>query len=129
MTYTLTGLFDDGSTQASSLPTNARTTLQVPLGVNATIAVQVLTPSGGVYPIGAATLVLTVKKKALEDNKIQKTAVIAGNIATFTIVPADTKNLLPGAYIYDVWMTLGGLRNPVVPLSPFVLLSSVTPPP
>jgi hypothetical protein len=46
------------------------------------------------------------------------------------MVPATTKLLTPGRYAYDIWLTdAAGLRNAVVPVSPFILEPSVTFPP
>lgn len=48
------------------------------------------------------------------------------NHVDFAIVAADTADLDPGRFTYDIWWTHGGARDCVVPLSPFVLEPVVT---
>lgn len=128
-TINLTAIFDDNSPQSSAVPSNPRTQLAMTIGADVTVNMRVLTPAGAQASLSGATFVLTVKKIPAQDIKLQKTGAIVGGAVQFTILPADTKQLPAGQYIYDVWMTQGGVRTPVMPLSPFQLLATVTPPP
>jgi hypothetical protein len=72
-------------------------------------------------------LTLVVKQKPADAALITKTATIVKTVATFTLVPRDTKNLTTGRYVFDVWATTGGKRDPVIPLSGLILEASVAP--
>ena len=74
-------------------------------------------------------MVLTVKAPSDLVLLVQKTATIASPTATFTFTPADTKGLVPGRYLFDVWFTHSTLRDAVIPLSGLVLEAAVTPAP
>lgn len=48
-------------------------------------------------------------------------------IAEIKLVPADTRAMTPGEYIFDVWVVLaGGTRGPVILPSPFKVVAGVT---
>lgn len=128
MLITLTGLLQDGSLPRAGVLSDARRTVIVPLHANLTINMSVVSPNGHVLDLSGVgtSLLLQVMKRPNEDIKLKKTATIAGKVATFTVTPADSKNLLAGYYVYDVWLTLAGLRDAVIPLSSWVF-SAETP--
>ena len=128
MRIELTGVLEDGTPRRAGVPTDARANINFLKGSDAEIIVTVVTPGGDPVDLtGAFTeILLTVKKRPEEDPpRIARAASsVAGNRATFIFVPADTRRLDAGLYTYDVWLTKGGARNSVIPLSPFQLLDT-----
>ena len=119
-------------------PTSPQSQTSRPLAVKARdvamytmVRLAVRTPSGEAVPLAApAALTLTVKKMTSGPVLFQKApTVLPSGEAEFAVTPADTRHLEPGQYVYDVWLTLGGRRDAVVPLSPLHLEASATPPP
>jgi hypothetical protein len=128
MLIRLTGILEDGSPRRPGVVLDPRSTISFPKGTSATVEVTVTNPSGVPVVFGVDyTVTLTVKKKPYEQPaRIEKVGVLAGNKATFTIDPHDTKMLLPGRYLFDIWLTdPDDNRNAVVSLSSFMLLDSV----
>ena len=127
MKITLTGVVEDGTDRASDVPANPRTPLVVPLGVDLEVELTVVTADGGA--VTPDSVVLTVKKKATDTQAaITKSGVVGASTTIFTLAPTDTKDLEPGLYAYDVWVTVSGKRDPVIPTSPFILEAAVTRP-
>lgn len=127
MRIVVTGVLEDGTPRSAGVPTNSRHNLNVQRGGDLALEVHVVTPLGTAVPLGGAgtTLIFTAKKRPEQSPpSIVKTATLAGNVGTFLITPADTKRLQPGLYSWDVWLTKGGLRDAVVPLSPLQLQAS-----
>ncbi len=98
----------------------------MPRGVDLELVVIVVTPLGVAVNLedGSTTMLFTLKRRSQEGARITKTATKSGNRATFLITPADTKRLQPGLFSWDVLLTKGGLRDAVIPLSPFKLLAA-----
>lgn len=75
-----------------------------------------ITHNGAAPDITGDTVTLRIKKRASDSDeaaKLEKTADVATSgadgIALFVIEPADTDNISPGAYVYDiVWVLSGG---------------------
>lgn len=136
------GMWNDGSNPDllnEKVLRAKRSALRVVQGGSATIRLEVITPAGLPVTIaggeGADTLFLAVKRKPFDAAPLLKIAgvrVVAEgrNVCTFSVLPAQTKNLEFGRYIYDVWMTRTstGERNQVVPVSAFVLSPGALPP-
>lgn len=132
MVIDLVGLVEDGSAFATGVARNPRREIGVAQGQDVTIQVKVQTPAGQTVVLTGGSAVLTVKKHPADDTTlISKAAVISGDTATFTLAAADTKpsRMDSGRYTYDVWLTMGGKRDPVVPASGFVLYPAVAPVP
>ena len=98
--------------------------LSITKGDNAEIVVKVFDSDDierGVYDDD--TVVLTVRKTADSDVVLTKTAIKG----TISFVPADTKTLSVGSYIYDIQLTtFGGKIYTIVPASYFVIEQEVT---
>ena len=127
MKICVTGVLEDGTPRQPNVPVNPRVHLNVPRGTDLELEVAVVTPLGiPVSLTGVGTeLLFTLKKSPQEDPpRITKTATLSGNTGTFLIVPADTQRLQPGLFGWDVWLTKDGLRDAVIPLSPFNLLAA-----
>jgi len=129
MRIDLTGVLTSGPARVG-VP-DPRVTIQMQQGSNLEIHVRVLDSTSGSYvSMLTGTLELSVKKKPADNPAaIYKTAPTPSAEGVFTILPVDTKNLLPGRYIFDVWLTLGGKRDAVIPLSTLLLESAATPAP
>lgn len=128
MVINLTGLLDDGTPPRPGVQTDPRQTISFPRGSDVAIIATILTPGGALADLSGVgtTLQLTISKYDWQyPPYIVKLASIVGNIGTFTIAAADTKYLSAGQYNYDVWLTLGGKRDAVIPLSMMMLTQSV----
>jgi hypothetical protein len=135
----LTGKLDTGVRPAPDFPQSTRTDITFPLGVNLLLTVTVYEPNWhqivlvapvvGESPVPGDALVCTVRKSPSDQPLISKAATIdTHGAAVFTLLPADTKALDAGKYIWDVWLTdKDGNRNPVIPLSGLTLEAVVTP--
>lgn len=124
MLVELVGVLENGGERATGVPANPRRAVVVPRGGNVTLRVSVLLSDTGGSVVGG-TLTMTLKKKASDASTLLSKSVALGS--DFTLLPTDTKGLDPGIYAFDVWHTDGaGVRNPVVPLSPFHLEPAAT---
>jgi len=130
----LIGILEDGSPPVlGQQPLDPRTTIRWTRGENVTINLTVKNTAGqevslaqpGPPPADQTSLLLTVKKRPQDSKVFDKT----GTLGVFTITPADTKNMEPGRYVFDIWLTKGGKRDPVVPLSTLLLEPSSAPVP
>lgn len=131
MKISLVGVLEDGTPRRTGVPVNPRNTITIQQGANVTIEITAKTSSGTIIDFGAVGTVVAMsikKKPADQPAAIYKTATRSGTLATFALVPTDTKNLTPGRYVYDVWLTFGGLRDAIIPLSTLILEAAATPP-
>lgn len=125
MVIDLTGVLENGTPRSTGVPENPRLALSFPIGSSVTLRLRVVLPSGQSAPAGTVTW--TLKKKPDDANKVfAKTATLAAGAASFSVLPADTKRFSAGLYVYDVWHEAAGVRNAVVPLSPFRLEAAAT---
>lgn len=127
----VTGVLDDGTPLAASVPTNPRKPLQIAQGASVEVRLNLVNNAGVRPDLTGASLALTVKKKPSDGSAtFTKSGSITSTAITFTIAPADTKQLSAGLYCYDVWLTDGsGNRNPVIPTSALLIEPAVTPAP
>ncbi len=125
----LTAVLEDGTPRRAGVPVDTRAGLEIPKGADVEIRVTLITPGG--TPVGMAPtdqLLFTVKRRPEEDPKISRAAVLNGSsIGVVTLVPTDTRRLTPGLFGYDIWLTKGGVRDVVLPLSPFALSAANAP--
>lgn len=72
------------------------------------------------YTIQPGDFIEMTVKKAINGPVIiyKKLTDFSNNEAIFSFVPADTKNLQPGDYIYDIQLTFGGRVKTIVPENP-----------
>ena len=124
MKIQVTGIVEDGTPRRPGVPVNPRRALNVARGIDLQLSVRVITPLG--IPVSlegdGTELLLTVKKRPQEHPpRIVLAASLNGNVGIFSIQPGDTRRLQPGLFSWDVWLTRNGLRDPVIPLSPFNL--------
>lgn len=129
MKLRLTGVVQDGTSVAAGVPSNPRTTMEVIQGAAVTIEVTVVRPGGDAVALAGTSPTLTVKKRPQESAILRLVGVPSGNVAVFTLTSAQTRAMQPGLYGYDVWITLAGLLETVVPLSPFRIEAAAYPPP
>jgi hypothetical protein len=123
----LTGVLGTGDNPGRSVPANARTALRLTQTATVTVQLAAFQSGGPPLPLTGAALVLSVGRRPSDLPMIQKTGTLdpqAGpNVVNFQFDPADTRpDLVPsGRYVYDVWMTVAGVRDILVPASPFVV--------
>lgn len=122
------------TTASNMLPENSVTVIR---GSSKTLELTVTDANGTAVDLTDARVVMTVKCKVEDrDWLIQKTtddalqAVITAprsGIARIFLVPADTQNLDPKQYVFDVWTVLSnGRRFAVVQPSVFEVTAGVT---
>jgi hypothetical protein len=113
----------------SDVPDNARIELRMTQGSTLKVRLYLVNTAGTPLRLAAdptATVWMTIKAKANQDTPNLS---VAGTILTaegqnrvdFSIPAAATTYMVPGRYVYDVWLTFNNSRDPVVPLSPFIL--------
>lgn len=127
----LIGVLEDGAAPnaLSDVPDNARIELRMTQGSTLKIRLALLNTAGTPVRLAddvAASVWMTIKKRANQDTPDMSIAgsivAVAGvNRVDFAISPTATKYLAPGRYVYDVWLVFNGSRDPVIPLSPFIL--------
>lgn len=132
MVLDLTGILETGVPRQAGITENPRRTLRIPLGADVTLRLRVLTPDGALLSLVGATLVWSVKRRPSDGQVIISKTGVAGvgadaGSTVFTLIPFDTRLISPGLYGYDIWLTQGGKRDPVVPLSPLQFEATVTP--
>lgn len=93
-------------------------------GDNASFKVRVIEASGSERQLfDDDVITLTVRKNPNSDVALSKTAVKG----VIDIVPADTKSLTTGNYVYDIQLTtFGGNIYTIVPISNFEIGEEVT---
>lgn len=131
----LTGVLESGATRGARVPANPRVTIQLAQTESLTIRLLVLDVGGTAVDLTAVLgqLVLSVKvAPPQEPALISRLGILQPQLgvgyADFEVVPFDTKpdRMPAGRYVYDVWLEqVSGERDPVVPLSPFVLEPAV----
>jgi hypothetical protein len=131
----LAGLWDDGTPLAQSLAGNVRRVLQFPLGADVTVVLDVVANSGNPLTVTSATVKLTARVQPSSAPIFTPLVGVAplpprrGRVL-FTIPNMIAKlGVSPGRYVYDIWATIGGVRNAVVSLSPMEILAPVGLPP
>lgn len=133
MIISLAGILQSGIPLRAMVATSAAQTINLPQGTNASITIRITTPDGSLVDLSDVhtKVQLAVRRQGFPYDypRIDKTATIAANMATITIIPADTRDMYPGRYFYDVWLTKDGLRDEVVPMSTFQILPAVGAPP
>ncbi len=104
--------------------------LQWPRGEDGSIVVSVVDQAGDPVNLTGASLALGVRTFPFDADPIFVRAGsvtdAAGGVAAFTLVAADTADLAPGHYRYDVWLVLAGERHQIVPASDFQVLEADT---
>ena len=131
MVIDLTGILDDGSDRSQQLPSGLRRALEVPVGISATIRLNGVSVGNVPLKLTSGTVLFTLKQTFLDQTPLLK---IAGTAVStegpsrinFSILPANTKPIAPGRYVYDVRWVNGSSQDLLVPLSQFSLLPAVS---
>lgn len=129
----LQGLLQDGSNPSLAIDQNSAKAVAMPLGATVDVVLTVVRPDGSAVNLSGWTLYLTVRKTSDQTDRLpgfQKTVALGSpapapyNVATFpAIVRNDTRFLVPGRFVFDVWGIDGaGNRNQLVALSPWTIL-------
>jgi hypothetical protein len=98
-----------------------------PAGDDGEIAVDVVDDAGAVYDTTGESYVLTVRRRRRDDQPVICRAGTPGadGRVTFELEEADTADLEPGEYRYDVQRIDEGARAQVVPAAPFYVAESI----
>ena len=92
-------------------------------GDDETLEVTVRDNAGAVVDISTATPIVCTVRQTTESKELIKKTLAASQIAItdgpngvleVTFLPADTQDLLPGDYVYDVELTLSSKKKTVV---------------
>jgi hypothetical protein len=131
MQINLVGIIENGGPPSPLLPNNNRQTIQVQYGTSLSIIIAISYRSGSPVALNISDgLILTIKQKPLYDAIITSTGTrrldLGVGWAEFIITPAQMKPFLAGNYLYDIWLTQSGIRNPIMPTSAFLILDSIT---
>jgi len=132
MLIELIGVLETGGPRGAAVPTNPRSAIRFSKGTDVTINLSATTTDGAALPplSGGAKLTMTVKKNSADTSFLIQKNVTTGAMV-FTISSAEQKNIDPGMYVYDVWYTAptSSKRDPLIPLSPFIIEGTATLPP
>lgn len=128
LTLNVIGVLPDGTAPVAGVPANTALALAAPAGADFAVALQVVTPANQPVPLAGSTLLLTLKKRATDAQVVvARLGTVTGmGTASFRFVPADTYNLEPGMYAYDVWLTdTDGVRSRLVDPAVFQVQQAV----
>lgn len=127
----LIGVLEDGAAPnaLSDVPENARIELRMTQGSTLKVRLTLMNTAGTPVRLAddvSAAVWMTIKRRASQDTPDMSIVgalvpVDGANRADFSISATATKYLAPGRYVYDVWLLFQGSRDPVVPISPFIL--------
>lgn len=132
MIIDLKGVWDDGTNYAPNVSPSTATTIQFFAGSSVVLRLCVITNNGALMTQTGAAVVFRVKQSTGDGlDLISKDGVAvlrAPGRWDFTLDPADTSVLVPGRYVFDVWLTQGtgdaAISSPVVQLSALFLAPS-----
>ena len=101
------------------------------MGISATIRLNGVSIGNVPLKLTSGTVLFTLKQSFLDQTPVLK---IAGTAVStegpsrinFSILPANTKPIAPGRYVYDVRWVNGSSQDLLVPLSQFSLLPAVS---
>jgi hypothetical protein len=135
MVVNVLGVRDNGERPGVGVPPAPYRRLQVRMGEDTTIRVEVLEKSGAPVVLASGPVVISFlvrdKPGSFGDKKIEKTATrrpdLGVNIADVVISATDTKRIEGQGtrFVWDLWATDGGQRSALIPTSPFVIAQSV----
>lgn len=124
----LIGVYDDGTRPRYGLPFDPRAPLRLLHRQPTTVELEVITPAGIPFPLSLGDQFALVAKHRNGCDPLpvlQVAGLLAPtrgpNFATFSITAADTEDLTPKHYQYDVWMVRSGVGTSLVPTSTLML--------
>lgn len=126
----LTGVLEDGSTLAPTVPVNPRAELAVTQGTTTQVFVRI-TNRAGVPVAGGSAATLRVKQRPGDGiSLVQLSGVWAPllggpGVVVFSFTPEMFATAPWGRYVYDITLDDSGVVNKVIPASPFVLRPAV----
>lgn len=126
----LTGVLEDGSTLAPTVPVNPRVELAVTQGTTTQVFVRI-TNRAGVPVTDGPQATLRVKQRPGDGvSLVQLSGVWAPlmggpGVVVFSFTPEMFSTAPWGRYVYDVTLDDAGVINKVIPASPFVLRPAV----
>ncbi len=126
MILKLTGVLEDGNPKAPSVPLNPRRTLTWPQGTDVTVEVLCLKTDGSPVALDGpnAKVQMQVKRDPRSNSAdLSKTVTtLSSGVASFSFTATEQKQLSPGRFYFDVWLTTdAGKRDALVPISPLLL--------
>jgi len=134
MNITLLGIYESERPRLDSLPTTSVRTLRVSRRQSLTITLEVVNTDGTPFSIASCTVKLGVCRSTRDPwgSVLTKTVTVSPtasptNVTTFTCTATEL-DLEPGRYLYSVWVEQPtGTRDPVVLVSPLLVLGSALP--
>lgn len=126
------GIYESGYDRAPWLPIDARITLELYRSVDYYIPLKIVNSQG--LPVDltgtGTTVTMSIKKRVADHAAIYLAAMTLtpGQVGrgTFYLAASVLDFVQSGSYLWEVMLTLDGLRSPVIPLSPCILQSSGT---
>lgn len=129
---TFLGIYETGYDRAPALPQDARITLELYRSVDYVIPLLIVNSQNVPVDLtGDGTAVTMTIKKRISDHAgvfqgaLTLTPGVPGR-GTFTLPAATLDFVLGGSYLWEVMLTIDGLRSPVIPLSPCRITESGT---
>jgi len=129
---TLTGVVDDGSARAATVPESTKTVVDFAAGTDVTILLTVVNNAGAAVDLSPVGTVVTFTiQKRLDSARASVRAtgtvdIIESSKVTFAIAAEDTVHLTPGVYFFDVGLVLSDKTYQVVELSKVTLTATLS---
>jgi hypothetical protein len=124
----ITGIWDNGATPTGE-PARPQT-LRLVANVASVLRLSVFDPSGAPMDLSDPSTTIALTARELIDSPgvlfHARSGVVTGlNTVEIAIGSADTQALLPGRYVYDVWMSQGADAQQIVAANSFLVLASL----
>lgn len=128
MVIDVIGIIEDGSPRGPNVPASARQSISIVQGADVVLRLKLVKSDGAPYAPSTGEYLWSFRKKN-NGIRMRRSGVPTPNIAdgsvTFVLTGAETAALKAGIYIYDVWLTDGGVTDAVIPLSELVVENSL----
>jgi len=132
MVVNITGIIVDTQHRAPNVPNDPALSISMPQGGSATIRMRLIFASSAPVPVSmlkTATVPRLVVRQRISGAAKALSIDAEWDRLTerwvFIALPTKTRNMSPGRYAYDVWITMADdSREQVVPVSAFVILAS-----
>ncbi len=124
-TITITGVWHEGATPAAGVSRKQRGPILWASGEDVLVRVPVVNEAGADVDLSTAEVTLTIRDKAdriVSQPRLGVLGVGDNSTALITVPDADTRDLAPTDYTYDVWMHDGGADQQIVQRSTLRLL-------
>lgn len=109
----LVGVVDNGTCYSPRVSPKTEHEISFPRLSDVTIEVRPLYPAGNKVLAGTG-LTLGIRSRDDSRVKLTKTGTFANGVGRFELTPADSAKFCAGRLVYDIWLTVDGVRYQIV---------------